>query len=66
MPVIWALSDLHLSLSGAKPMDVFGGHWDRHHERMAEAWDRLVGPDDIVLAPGDLSWAMRVPEAARV
>ena len=64
MPVIWALSDLHLSLSGAKPMDVFGDHWEAHHERMAEAWDRLVAPDDIVLSPGDLSWAMRPAEAA--
>lgn len=63
MPVIWALSDLHLSLSGAKPMDVFGDHWERHHERMAEAWDRLVGPDDIVLSPGDVSWAMKAAEA---
>lgn len=63
MPTVWALSDLHLSLSGAKPMDVFGGHWERHHERMAEAWDRLVAADDIVLSPGDLSWAMRTAEA---
>lgn len=64
MPTVWALSDLHLSLSGAKPMDVFGDHWERHHERMAEAWDRLVGQDDVVLAPGDLSWAMKPAEAA--
>jgi len=63
MPVIWALSDLHLSLSGAKPMDVFGERWERHHERMAESWDRLVGPEDIVLSPGDLSWAMKPAEA---
>lgn len=62
MPVIWALSDLHLSLSGAKPMDVFGERWERHHERMAEAWDRLVAADDIVLSPGDLSWAMKPAE----
>lgn len=64
MPVIWALSDLHLSLSGAKPMDVFGDHWERHHERMAAAWDAQVGQDDIVLTPGDFSWAMKAPEAA--
>lgn len=64
MPTLWALSDLHLSLSGAKPMDVFGERWERHHERMAEAWDRMVGPDDIVLSPGDLSWAMKPAEAA--
>jgi hypothetical protein len=64
MPTIWALSDLHLSLSGAKPMDVFGARWERHHERMAEAWDQLVQSEDIVLTPGDFSWAMKAPEAA--
>lgn len=64
MPTLWALSDLHLSLSGAKPMDVFGDHWERHHERMAAAWDTRVGVDDIVLSPGDFSWAMKAPEAA--
>lgn len=63
MPTIWAISDLHLSLSGAKPMDVFGDHWERHHERMAAAWDAAVAPDDIVLCPGDLSWAMKPDEA---
>jgi predicted phosphohydrolase len=64
MPAIWALSDLHLSTSGAKPMDVFGGHWDNHAARMAEAWDRLVADDDIVLSPGDFSWANKPMEAA--
>ena len=64
MPTIWALSDLHLSTSGAKPMDVFGEHWGDHAQRMAAEWDRLVGADDIVLTPGDFSWAMKPAEAA--
>jgi len=63
MTRIWALSDLHLSTSGAKPMDVFGDHWDDHPTRMAKAWDELVGPDDIVLTPGDFSWAMKAADA---
>ena len=54
---IWALSDLHLSLDGDKPMDVFGDHWQAHHEQMAAAWDERVAADDIVLTPGDFSWA---------
>lgn len=61
---IWALSDLHLSLGGDKPMDVFGAHWRDHHLRMAEAWDAVVAADDIVLSPGDLSWAGKPAEAA--
>jgi predicted phosphohydrolase len=60
---VWALSDLHLSLGGDKPMDVFGDHWASHHLRMAEAWDRLVAPQDLVLSPGDFSWAMKPGEA---
>jgi len=61
---IWALSDLHLSLGGDKPMDVFGEHWADHHLRMAAAGDELVADEDIVLSPGDFSWALKPAEAA--
>lgn len=64
MPKLFALADLHLSLSGAKPMDVFGEAWTDHAGRMAKAWDRSVGPEDTVLLPGDLSWAGDLEEAA--
>jgi predicted phosphohydrolase len=60
---LFGISDLHLSFSTNKPMDVFGPEWDHHVERMAQAWDRTVGPTDVVLCPGDLSWAMRLDEA---
>lgn len=62
---IWALSDLHLSLASDKPMDVFGEHWRNHHDTMAAAWDTVVADDDIVLSPGDFSWAGKPAEAAR-
>ncbi len=64
MPAIWALSDLHLSTSGVKPMDKFGGHWEHHDQVMAGHWDRLVADEDIVLTPGDFSWANKPAEAA--
>lgn len=60
---IWGISDLHLSFSTDKPMDIFGAHWVGHAEKMAENWDALVGDDDVVLCPGDLSWATRLEEA---
>lgn len=63
MPRIWALSDLHLSTSGAKPMDVFGDHWEDHAGQMARSWDATVADDDIVLSPGDFSWAGKPQEA---
>lgn len=44
-------------------MHVFGSHWQHHAERLAEAWREQVGPEDVVLMPGDFSWAMRLEEA---
>lgn len=61
---IFGLSDLHLSFSSDKPMDVFGEHWRDHAQKMAASWDELVGPDDVVLVPGDISWALRLEQAA--
>ena len=61
---IWALSDLHLSLASDKPMDKFGDHWIAHHDTMAQNWDTCVAEDDIVITPGDFSWAGK-PELAQ-
>jgi len=61
---IWGISDLHLSFSTNKPMDIFGDNWTDHAGQMAAAWDAIVAPDDVVLCPGDLSWAMKLEEAA--
>jgi len=62
---LFALADTHLSLGDRvdKPMDVFGPKWANHAERLAAAWRRVVGPDDLVLVPGDISWAMKLDEA---
>jgi len=62
MPALWALSDLHLSTSGSKPMDLFGAHWEKHDQQMAENWDAVVADDDIVVTPGDFSWAGKPSE----
>lgn len=60
---IYAISDLHLSFVRPKPMGIFGPAWVDHPERIRRNWDALVRRDDIVLMPGDLSWAMRLSEA---
>jgi len=60
---IFAISDLHLSLSKPKSMDVFGEHWQDHWEKIKDDWHKKVTADDIVLLPGDLSWAMNLKEA---
>ena len=59
---VWAISDLHLP-AHQKPMDVFGPHWQNHFERIREDWLERVSGEDVVLLPGDLSWAMHLEEA---
>lgn len=44
-------------------MDIFGPHWQNHFERIRQDWLEKVQPDDIVLLPGDLTWAMHLEEA---
>ena len=59
---VWAISDLHLPAK-EKPMDIFGDHWTNHFERIREDWLLKVRDQDIVLLPGDLTWAMQLEEA---
>lgn len=59
---VWAISDLHLP-ARQKPMDVFGPHWANHFRRIREDWLQRVHESDVVLLPGDLSWAMHLEEA---
>jgi predicted phosphohydrolase len=61
--VIWTISDLHLSSANPKPMDIFGDRWRNHPQRIAAAWRERVGDDDTVLIAGDISWALKLPEA---
>ncbi len=63
MPRVFAIADLHLSFARPKPMDVFGELWADHVRRLEAAWRREVAAQDIVLVAGDISWAMRLPEA---
>ena len=59
---IFSIADLHLD-NGEKPMDVFGPHWTEHFVRIQADWRARVQEDDVVLLPGDLSWAMRLEDA---
>ena len=60
---IFAIGDLHLPGGDKKPMDVFGAHWENHFERIEEDWRSRVSDGDIVLIPGDISWAMQLEPA---
>jgi len=43
-------------------MEVFGPAWKDHATRIEKQWRLLVTSDDLVLVPGDISWAMRTSE----
>ncbi len=60
---IYAISDLHLSGACDKPMEIFGKSWENYFEIICQDWREKVTEDDIVLLPGDFSWAMRMEEA---
>lgn len=60
---LFAIADPHLSRANPKPMDIFGGDWQGHPDILFERWQKTVSADDIVLIPGDISWAMRLEEA---
>ena len=54
---IYAIADLHLSFGTNKPMDIFGENWGNHWEKISKDWKEKVKEDDLVLLPGDFSWA---------
>lgn len=59
---LFAISDLHLALSGDKPMDVFGQHWNMHDEKIKNNWIKNISEKDTVLIAGDISWSMTLNE----
>ncbi len=62
---IFALGDLHLSFGTDKPMDVFGNKWENYTEKIYEGWQSVVSDEDLVIIPGDVSWATYLEDAVR-
>ena len=59
---LYAIGDLHLSLSSNKPMDVFGEGWKDYVRRIESAFAQL-NDDDVTVLCGDLSWGMSLEES---
>lgn len=55
---IYVIGDLHLSFKENKPMDIFGDNWENHEEKIKDSWIKQVKDEDLVILPGDFSWAM--------
>ena len=43
-------------------MNVFGGEWENHLEKIKADWRAKVGDEDIVLLCGDTSWGTVLEE----
>lgn len=59
---LYAIGDLHLSLSVDKPMDVFGGVWSGYMDKLREGLS-VIGPEDTTILLGDLTWSLDLPGA---
>lgn len=57
---LFAIADTHLPSARNKDMHRFG--WTAHPVPLQRAWDREVGPKDVVIVAGDISWATRASE----
>lgn len=61
---IYAIADLHLSGEPpAKPMTIFGKHWENHWQKIETDWSNNVKSNDIVIVAGDTSWGLKLEEA---
>ena len=62
---LYTIADLHLSLGVGKDksMDVFGRRWQGYVDKLEKNWRAIVEPEDAVILPGDISWALGIDEA---
>src|SRR3954452_11441069 len=54
---VWAIADLHLSFARPDRRERYAGRWRDHAARIEHEWRAVVGRDDLVLLPGDVSMA---------
>ena len=61
---IWVLSDLHLAVGNpSKDMCVFGPSWAGYMDKIEKNWRSCIQEEDLVLIPGDISWASTLEQA---
>lgn len=59
---LYAIGDLHLSLTADKSMEVFGEAWKDYVNRIAASLS-VLRPEDTLILDGDTSWGMSMEEA---
>ncbi len=61
---VYVMADLHLATANAeKSMEVFGNRWKNYINKIKNNWERVVGRDDTVIIPGDISWGLTTNDA---
>lgn len=62
---LYVISDLHLSTNQTtnKSMEKFGTKWKDYHAKLEKYFKAIINEDDIIVIPGDISWAMTLEEA---
>lgn len=60
--MIFAISDLHLSTTTDKSMEVFGDRWSGYMDKIRVNWLSRVSESDTVIIGGDVSWEMRLAD----
>ena len=59
---LYAIGDLHLSLTANKSMEVFGSAWEGYVSRIEASLSQLTD-DDVLILAGDTSWGIDLNEA---
>jgi predicted phosphohydrolase len=60
---IWGISDTHFKYGQADSMSKYGDVWVHHTEKILENWKAIVGPEDLVLVGGDITWSNSIEQA---
>ena len=61
---VFVIADLHLDTkTNQKSMEVFGNRWLGYVDKIQKNWNRVVGDEDTVIIPGDISWALSLEDA---
>ena len=60
---LFVIADLHLSSDGSKSMEKFGPRWTNYMDKLKRNWTAIVSPEDTVIIPGDISWALKLENA---
>lgn len=61
---VFALADFHLSFAlKNKSMEVFGNQWKNWTEAIQTHCHECLSKDDLLLIPGDISWATKMEDA---